>query len=346
MSVVAPHQVFDVQEPSQVGEARRAAVQMADRLGFDAVHSGRLALVVTELGTNLVRHAVQGQLLMASHEAAAGESIEVLSLDSGPGMADVKRCMSDGYSTSSTPGNGLGAVHRLADEFGAFSAVPIGTVIMARVAKQRRRRVRSVAPTAAFSHGAVSIAAPGETQCGDAWSVVQQAGMAAIIVVDGLGHGPLAAEAAAAAVSVFDASPFNVPSQTLERAHGAMRATRGAAAAIVQLDLDREAVTFCGVGNISGRLVSGVEDRSLMSHHGTLGLEVRRMQDANYAWPGHAVVVLHSDGIVSRWDLRDAPGLLQCDPTVIAAWVLRDHVRGRDDACVVVVRRAIEGGVA
>src|SRR5687768_12916861 len=103
MKAMAPHQVFEVHEPSQVGEARRGAVLMAERLGFDEESSGRLALVVTELGTNLARHAVRGQLLVAGHIGPAGEAIEVLSLDRGPGMADVNACLRDGYSTSTTP---------------------------------------------------------------------------------------------------------------------------------------------------------------------------------------------------------------------------------------------------
>jgi anti-sigma regulatory factor (Ser/Thr protein kinase) len=339
-----PHLVFDLEEPSQIGEARRMAANMAEQLGFDAVASGRVALVVTELGTNLVRHAVQGRLLIAAHDD--GASIEVISLDSGPGMADLQRCMADGYTTSSTPGNGLGAVRRLADTFEAFSQVSTGTVVVARVARQARTPYAQTGPKAAFIQGAVAIAAPRETECGDAWSVVQDGGLASVLLVDGLGHGPQAAHAAAVAVEVFEAAPFGVPSDILSRAHDAMRATRGAAGAIAQLDLNLGKATFCGAGNIAGRLISGIEDRTLSSQHGTLGLAVRRLRDVAYDWPDHAILVLHSDGILGRWDLSEAPGLLQCEPTVIAAWLLRGHERGRDDATVVVLRRAVEGCVS
>jgi anti-sigma regulatory factor (Ser/Thr protein kinase) len=206
MKAMAPHQVFEVHEPSQVGEARRGAVLMAERLGFNEESSGRLALVVTELGTNLARHAVGGQLLVARHTGPAGEAIEVLSLDRGPGMADVHACLKDGYSTSSTPGNGFGAVRRLADDFAVFSAVPAGSVIMARVARQRE--TYRAAPALRFSHAAVLIAAPGETQCGDVWSVAQRNAVLSVLVADGLGHGPQAEEAALAARAVFEATPF------------------------------------------------------------------------------------------------------------------------------------------
>ena len=331
-----PHQVFDMNEPSQVGEARRGSVQMAGRLDFDEATCGRLALVVTELGTNLVRHAQGGRLLVAVREGPAGDEIEVLAVDSGPGMADVEHCLRDGVTTSTTPGTGLGAVRRLSDEFAIFSAAPDGTVVLARIAP---RRIGALRPAIGrFGHGAVAVPAAGETRCGDAWAIVQREGLASVLVVDGLGHGPEAETAALACVEAFDAAPFERPSATLARADAGMRATRGASAAIARLDADARSVTFCGAGNIAGRLTSGIGDRSFLCQHGTLGLQVGRLQDVVEAWPDHALFVMHSDGVPGRWDLRKVPGLLQCDPAIIAAWLIRDHIGGRDDATVIVVR--------
>ena len=332
------HQVFDVTEASQVGDARRRGVLLAARLQFDEETSGRLALVITELGTNLARHARDGRLLVAVRAGPAGEGIEILSVDSGPGMADVEHCMRDGVSTSTTTtlGGGLGAVRRLSDEFAAFSAAPGGTVVMARIG--RRRGVMPVRAAGRFSHGAISVPAAGETCCGDDWAIFQHDGRASVLVVDGLGHGPDAETAAQACVMAFAATPFDAPSETLARAHVALRSTRGASAAIAVLDVDARGVTFCGAGNIAGRLTSGVGDRSLLCQHGTLGLQVGRLQDVAVDWPDHALLVMHSDGLVGRWDLRKTPGLLLCDPALIAAWLIRDHIGGRDDATVIVVR--------
>ena len=331
------HQVFDMNESSQVGEARRASVLMAGRLDFDEDACGRLALVVTELGSNLVRHAEAGRLLVAVRACADGPRMEVLSLDSGPGMADFDNSRRDGVTTSTTPGTGLGAVRRLSDDFAAFTAAPGGTVVLARVAP--RRAVARERAVERFSHGAVSVPAVGEAQCGDACAFVQRGGRASVLVVDGLGHGPEAETAALACLALFDA-PFDAPSETLARAHAAMRHTRGAAAAVAQLDLDARAVTFCGAGNIAARLTSGLEDRSFLCQHGTLGLQVGRLHDVSVAWPDHALFVMHSDGLATRWDLRRIPGLLQCDPAIIAAWLIREHIGGRDDATVIVVRAA------
>ena len=332
------HQVFDVNEPSQVGEARRGSVLMANRLEFDEATCGRLALVVTELGTNLARHAQGGRLLVAVREGPAGAGIEVIAVDNGPGMADVEHCLRDGVTTSTTPGTGLGAVQRLSDEFAAFSAVPGGTVVMARVAPRRIGARKGTQER--FSHGAISVPAAGETRCGDDWALVQRDGIASVLVVDGLGHGPDAETAAQACVAAFAEAPFDAPCDTLTRAHAGARGTRGASAAITLLDADARSVTFCGAGNIAARLTSGIGDRSFLCEHGTLGLQVARLQDVDAAWPDHALLVMHSDGLTGRWDLRKTPGLLQCDPALIAAWLIRDHIGGRDDATIIVVRAA------
>lgn len=342
MSELPCHVAFAVHEVSQVGEARRAAVQLAETLGFDEVATGRVALVATELGNNLVRHAQKGQLLVGAVQGDDGQAlVEVLSLDHGPGIDNVAACMVDGYSTGGTPGSGLGAVRRLSQEFDLFSSRPAGTVILSRIAAKDGR---GSAPAAAglptsFEFGALALAAPGETVCGDAWAVVQDGTRAALIVADGLGHGPDAAVASQTAVTAFKAAPFGSPSQVVERMHGEMRSTRGAAVLMAQLNLDENAVLFSGAGNICGRLISGVSDKSLASQHGTVGVQIRHLQDMTQPWPDHALLVLHSDGLTTRWGLDSAKGILQHHPTVVAGWLLRDHSRGRDDATVVVLKR-------
>ena len=335
---MTPHLAFGIADPSQVGEARRAAVRLATVLGLDDVTSGRVALAVTELGTNLSRHATGGRLLIAVHDDGEREGVDVLSVDHGPGMADAERCLADGYSTSGTPGTGLGAVQRLCDEFSMYSVVGKGTVIFGRVL---RSKARSTAASAAarFIAGAVCLAAPGETVCGDAWSFRADGDNASVMVADGLGHGPVAAEAADAALALFAARPADSPAQLLTLAHDALRSTRGAAVAVAALDAGAGTLLFCGAGNIAGRLISGIGDRSLLSQHGTVGLQIRRLQDMPYEWGEHAILVLHSDGLATRWTLADVGGLLQCHPMVIAGWLIRDQLRGRDDATVVVVRR-------
>jgi len=334
---VIPHLDIAVSEPTQVGEARRAASRLATDHDLDETAVGRVAIIVTELGNNLWRHAAKGRLLVGCRRTDEGCRLEVIAIDSGPGM-DIARCLRDGYSSGGTPGTGLGAVQRLSTDFSAFSMPEKGSVILSRTWVPSSSAAGATPARARFAHAGICLAAPGETVSGDAWDIRIADGRATVIVADGLGHGPVAAEAAAEALKVF-ATATGSPSAILERAHPLMRSTRGAAVSIAELDANANAITYAGAGNISGRMISGVEDRSLMSQHGTLGVQIRKLQDVRYDWPEHSLVVLHSDGLVTRWNLKDAGGLFQCDPAVIAGWLLRDHTRGHDDVTVVVLKR-------
>jgi anti-sigma regulatory factor (Ser/Thr protein kinase) len=332
-----PHSSFDVVEASQVGQARRAATLLAEEAGFDAVAVGRIGLVATELGSNLVRYAQAGRLLVNLVVADGVRMMEIVSVDSGPGLRDVAACLVDGYSTGGTPGTGLGAVKRLSDEFDAFSVLAKGTVVLSRVAAAADRSARPAAP---FQAGAIALPARGESVCGDAWAMSDDGTRAALLVADGLGHGEGAREASAAAVVEFLGAPLAEPTRTLEAVHQRLRSTRGAAVALAILSRASDSLAFAGIGNIVGRLLSGVEDRTLLSQHGTAGVQVRTVRQVDYAWPEHALLVMHSDGLTSRWNFDDAPGILRSHPVLIAAWLVRDHRRGADDVTVVVLKRS------
>jgi len=319
-----------MEDDSRVGEARRHAALLAQECGLDAVQAGRLALVVTELATNLARHAVQGRLLLSVRPARA--EVEVISIDHGPGIPDVERCLGDGYSTGGTPGTGLGAVRRLADRFDLHSSVPGGTLIVARIGGSR-------AASDAAHIGAVSVAVRGEQVCGDGWAFALDGDRTAMIVADGLGHGPGAAEAAAAALETFAEDPLARPALLLERVHGRLRSTRGAAVMLLQADAAAGVVRSAGAGNVMARLVSGVSDRTLLCQHGTAGLTIRTPEEVSTPWPHHALLMVFSDGIESRWKPDALAPLLSRDPALAAALLMRDHCRGRDDATVAVLRR-------
>jgi len=321
-------------DPSRVGEARRHAALLAADCNLDEVTAGRLAIVVTELGTNLVRHAREGRLLIAARPRQ--REIEVVALDSGPGIPDVARSLHDGYSTGGTPGTGLGAVRRLASTFDLHSDVPHGTVVLARV----RPAHQPSTIRGAICTGAISVPKPGERACGDAWAFALDGARAAVVVADGLGHGPSAAEASAAAVEAFVADPFAAPRMLLERTHARLRSTRGAAVAMVQADIATGSLRVAGAGNVLGRVVSGVQDRTLLSQHGTAGVSIRTPEETTAPWPPHALLVLCSDGLETRWKADLLHPVLGRDPTIAAALLLRHHFRGRDDGTVAVLRRS------
>jgi len=325
--------VLPVEHGSQVGEVRRAAVHVGKEAGFGAGDQGTLALVATELASNIHKHAGAGELLLQPVTEAGETCIELLAVDRGPGMADVQRCLRDGYSTARTPGNGLGAVRRLAREFDLWSNPGSGTVVLARLPAGT-----SAASSAPLSFGAVCIPVPGETICGDGWAVRTGDGELALMVADGLGHGPLAGAAVARAAEVFAGDDRFAPKPFLERAHGALAATRGAAIVAATVSVDQCKVTYAGVGNLSGTIWAPSGSQGLVSHYGTVGATLRGVQEFSYRWPADGVLVVHSDGLQSRWSADSYPGLMAHHPAVIAAVLYRDFRRGRDDATVVVVK--------
>jgi hypothetical protein len=97
---------------------------------------------------------------------------------------------------------------------------------------------------------------------------------------------------------------------------------------------------YAGIGNISGSLLENGTSRGLLSHNGTAGAQARKIQEMEYPWPPNAILVMHSDGLQSRWQLDRYPGIAASHPGVIAGVLYRDFQRGRDDATVVVVSLA------
>jgi anti-sigma regulatory factor (Ser/Thr protein kinase) len=324
---------FQVAENSQRGEARRAAAAQAHSLGFDEETAGRIALVVSELAGNLVKHVPGGgELFVRSVPRSGTLAIEIVAVDQGPGLGDDQRAMRDGFSTTGTAGTGLGAVARLSDRFDVYSSPTQGTAIVSRIWRGDPPSEPAVAV------GALCATMLGERVPGDACSVVDLAGRTRILLADGLGHGPDAEAAASKAVAVFEADQRATIGALLEDIHRALRPTRGAAVSIAEIDPGRRSLQYVGIGNISATIQSRDNVRNLVSHNGIVGHMIHRIQEFSYEFPAGSLAVLHSDGLRTRWTLDGYAGLTRRDPTLVAAVLFRDYQRGRDDATAVVAR--------
>jgi len=325
---------LSITESSQVGEARRAAAALSEALGLNETQRGKVALSVTEIANNLVLHARQGELILRALQEDRVGGLEILAIDRGPGMADIRRCLEDGYSTAGTPGKGLGAIERLSHLFEIYSQVPEGTVLVSRVWAQSPPSPSS----GELALGVVNQPLAGEEVSGDTWAAARRPKGHVVLVADGLGHGTLAAEASREAVRVLAENPNLAPMELLQRADAAMRHTRGAAAAVAELDFERREVRFAGVGNISAAIVTPEKSCSLVSHNGTLGHQARKFQEFVHPWPQGALLVMHSDGLGTQWRLPRYPGLYAKHPSLIAGILYRDFSRKRDDVTVLVTR--------
>lgn len=337
MKALATSTLIPVVEPTQVGEARRHATKLADFAGLDAESASTTAILTTELANNLHKHAKEGMILLrAVNGTHAG--VEILSLDKGPGMAEVQKCFKDGFSTSGTPGTGLGSVSRLAERWDVYSQLGIGTALVAQVGAKP-----SNGSAARLEVGAVSLPVKGEEVCGDNWAHTWNPSRERIMVADGLGHGPHAHEAAVEAETIFREKEGHTLPEVMQAIHNALKKTRGAAVAIAEMDFERRMVRYVGIGNIAGTIVDAGTTKSMVSLNGTVGHEMRKIQEFQYPWPDGAMVVMNSDGLLSRWDLKKFPGLGMRHPALAAGMIWRDFVRGRDDATVVVARERTKG---
>ena len=174
--------------------------------------------------------------------------------------------------------------------------------------------------------------------CGDGYAIYEQPGSTLVLVVDGLGHGELASQSALAAIEAFGDANREGPADIITHLHGALRATRGAAAAVALFDHRSREIRFSGIGNIAGVVFSGTEARHMTSLPGIVGHDSRRVREFTYAWPLHATALLYSDGIATHWSIHRYEGLLLRDPVLVAGVLYRDWNRGRDDATILALR--------
>jgi len=323
-----------VEDSSHVAAARSAVQKMARDLGYDETREGRAAIIASEAVSNIVKHASRGTFIASPLARPGAIGIEMLAIDGGPGMENFRASSRDGVSTAGTRGTGLGAIQRLASAFDVYTMRGHGTIL--RMVLWTRDDV----PDADYDIGAVLVPKAGEEVCGDAWAVELQERGATFVVADGLGHGPDASRASTSAVDVLRRHPSDSAIRILDLAHAKLRATRGAAVAVIRHDRARGEVTFAGIGNIAAFLVEGGRRRAMVSHNGIVGHNASRALEFKYPWSRHAMLVAHSDGLQSQWDLEAHPGLGACHPSIIAAALYRDYSRGRDDVAVVVARDA------
>jgi hypothetical protein len=251
-----------------------------------------------------------------------------VTIDAGPGLADTSAALRDGHSTSGTLGIGLGAIRRMADVCELYSAPGHGTVLVAKFwAAPRPDGVR---------YAGLVRPITGETECGDVFGVVEADASITGVLCDGLGHGPLAHIAAMEAVTAILEEPVAEPAALIARAHRRMNRTRGGAVGVVQVA--GPVVLFAGLGNIAAVILAGGTRKSMLSVPGIAGHQGGTIRQFEYTAPPGAAIILHSDGISSRWDPRGLPGLNARPPLVVAAALLAEAGTRRDDAGVLVLK--------
>ena len=346
-AIHATHYLHPVREPEDAGGLRRELGGCAQERGVRPALAAKAELAATEIATNILGHAGgRGYVLFRGIGEGQSAGIEMIGVDRGPGIEDVARALADRtpadyermLHADGRPqgiGAGLSAVRRLASEFDIFSRPGEGTVVLARF------HGGATPLDGGYQVGGVSVALEGfGIQSGDGWATATDGSACTAVLVDGLGHGPIAKAAADAALDVFAREYQGDCEKYILLAHEALRATRGGVLGLCRIDRHAMTTHFVGIGNIEGRILLRDRAHGLASRNGTLGIDMTApvMRLLEYAWEPGAVAILHSDGVSARFDSESLRALVMHDPAIIAATIHRDHSRGRDDASVVVVK--------
>lgn len=336
---------IDVSWEADEARARGAARAMAEAGGFDETETEEIVIAVSELASNLARHAVGGKLLLSRVVDGDRSGIQIESHDSGPGIADVESALADGFSTIGGLGCGLGTLNRLMDQFDIESqrGTRSGTHIVCR----RWLRPRdSTAGRCPLTFGAATRSHPMMNTNGDAFVIKKGVRFALVGVIDGLGHGRFANLAAQTARQYVE-SHYDRPLLDIFRGAGrACRGTRGVVMTLARFDWDEASpgsrqgtrLTFAGVGNIETRVFGSLESMNFRIRRGIIGLHSIDPVVTEHAWESGFVMVMHSDGLRSGWRLADFPDLAGAPATLVARRLVVSLARDNDDATVMVVK--------
>jgi anti-sigma regulatory factor (Ser/Thr protein kinase) len=330
------HRLFALPDRTYQGLVRSELRKLAESAGFKGHRLGEVEIIIAEITSNLVKYAQKKPFILARVIQDEGGGIELIAIDQGPGMRMPAKMMEDGLSTQNTLGQGLGAIRRLSHVFDLYSMAGWGTILLSKTYLAKKYK----APANMFVVNTLCVAKKDQVVCGDAWSVRREAKGLKIAMIDGLGHGSSAHTAAMLAVEALDLHPKNNPTDELREIHEAIKKTRGAVITIAHIDQVNNQLNYSGVGNISMKMISALSAKGCFSYNGIVG-HILPASLNNHGLPLNEkmdMLVMHSDGINSRWDLQKYPGLLQHHPTVICATIYKDHDRGNDDSTILVAK--------
>ncbi|QCR22884.1 ATP-binding protein [Pontibacter sp. SGAir0037] len=338
------HNRFSIPDRSFSSLAKRDITRLAESYGLSPNLVGRVNIIVAEMASNLAKHSPSGGEILVKAIGKPVKGIEIICYDNGPGIGDLHRMMQDGVSTYGSAGEGLGAIKRQSDEFDIYSHTGIGTVILSRIYKNKPA-VTPVQSITRFEIGSVMVPKPQEVDCGDGFAIVTKGTDLFMLALDGLGHGEQAHAAAQQAVETFCKAPSQNPAESLRTIHDAIRKTRGAVGFAAHITGKAQHITYCGVGNIAGKLFSadggtmGGSYKNIISYNGIIGHNIpTSLHNQQLDWGRNKLLIVHSDGLKSRWDLGKYPGLHRHHASIIAAVLYKDNSRHTDDTLVLVCK--------
>jgi anti-sigma regulatory factor (Ser/Thr protein kinase) len=322
-------------EAVDVKLAQQTARKLARIIRFDETASEEIAIVASELASNLIKHAHGGTLAFTPLATHGRLGLKIESKDDGPSIQDIEQAIADGYSTAGGLGRGLGAVNRLMDEMEISSLPGQGTsVVCCRWLRPKSTEL----PVRRLEFGVATCALRLAPANGDTFVLKQWEQNALAGVIDGLGHGELAQQAAQTARHYVERH-YDQPLRSIFRGAGrACRSTRGVVMALARFELDRDQFSFASIGNVEARLLGGQAKANFIYRRGIVGVNAPEPVVTEHPWSTSSLFVMHSDGLSTRWAWNDFPHLAFESAPLISRRLLRALDKGEDDATVVVVK--------
>lgn len=326
---------YKIDDRSLIAFIKREIHNLALQLGFTPHRAAETDIIVAELTSNLMKFANGGELLYRANFNGEFNEIEIYCLDKGVGFDNVAKIMNDGYSSSNTLGHGLGSIKRLSNDFQIYSMKNWGCVQYIKICEKPDLQIPSIKN--GLNSSTIAVNYPGEKLCGDGYYIKQTNKGFQIFVGDGLGHGESANEAVEAAIKAFRQTLETDPTAILREIHSTVKKTRGLVATIASVDYKSEVWNICGIGNINTRIYNGLENKTYTPYNGIIGHNIpRTLNNTVVPYKKHQIIIMHSDGLRTRWNLNELTSIFKHSPGIIGAAIYKENVRGTDDATILV----------
>jgi len=343
--------ILEIDTDADVGVCRRKSVGLAGQLGFDEVKTGEVAILVSELVTNVLKHGGgKGRIVICQLQNDDNrKAIEIWCYDIGKGIPDVEKALLDGFSVKHSLGIGLGTIRRFSDIFeinpilkNPFINKDLNVLNnykhCIRIVKWVPEN-RWIGTNRNLIVGASSRCIPGETLNGDTYLMSHISPVKTIAaVIDGLGHGK-EAHLASNIIKEQILLKFELPLvELIKYIHLAARGTRGAVIGIVFINIEISKLYFVGIGNIEGFILSDSGKKSLISFGGIIGHNIRTPHIFEFPFKRGDSVCLYSDGINTRWNSDDLNW--KEHPQKNADFLINNYSRINDDATVLIINHS------
>lgn len=190
-----------------------------------------------------------------------------------------------------------------------------------------------------MNFGVVHRTMAGESVCGDSYLILEGDHSVLLALVDGLGHGPKAAEASQAAVGVIREGNTDPSLRDLmKNCHERLRRTRGAVIGIIRIEPEEKQLRYVGIGNIGMRVLGKTHQIRPVSRQGLVGSNLGHSFEEVVPYHPGDLVIMHSDGLSERFATDDILGLFQKKVQTIADELVDRFGKDTDDVTVIVAK--------